>query len=207
MTGSRGFSVVETLVATAIMLTVTGAVFQLLATAVRRSAVWNDDADVHQRARVATEALSAELRRAGAGGESGPLRNRVAAIDPRRVSGPVTASAITVRYVPDGSDLAGVVTATWYFDAQAGVIRREEPGHGDFPVVDAVADVRFEYFDAWSSLALENFGDGPWCAADGVAYDCDVLRIRRVRVTIALRSRLAQPMTVAFEVMPWNLDL
>jgi type II secretory pathway pseudopilin PulG len=191
MKGSRGFSVVEVLVATAIMLTVTGAVFQLLAGAVNRSAVWNDDADLHQRARVAMEAISAELRAAGAGGEHGPLRNQFLVVEPRRPGGVVTASAITVRYVPEGGELSDLVEAAWYFDPTGGVIRRAEIGHGDFPVVDGVQDLTFEYFDAFGSLPL----------------DADPLRIRRVRVTVALRSRLARPMTFAFEVSPWNLDL
>ena len=192
MRNSRGFSVVEILVATAVMLLVSGAVFQMLAGAVRQSAVWNDEADLHQRARVSMEAIAAELRGAGAGGELGPLRNSFPVVEARRPGGPLTASAVTLRYIPDGADVAGLVEATWYFDPQTGVIRRSESGHGDFPVVDGVQALRFEYFDA--------FGE-PW------PLDADSLRIRRVRVTVALRSRLARPITFVFEVTPWNLGL
>jgi len=191
MKDSRGFSIVEVIIAAAIMLMVSGAVFQMLARAVRQSAVWNDDVDMQQRARVAMDAISAELRVAGAGGEQGPLRNQFAVVEPRDPNGAVTPSAITVRYIPEGNDLADLVEAIWYFDSQIGVIRRSEPGHGDFPVVDGVQDLRFEYFDTFGPLAL----------------DGDPLRIRRVRISLALQSRLARPITFVFEVTPWNLDL
>jgi prepilin-type N-terminal cleavage/methylation domain-containing protein len=212
MRGNRGFSLVEVLVASAIMLTITAAVFTLLADAVRRSPLWNDDADVQQRARVAVEAIAAELRRAGAGSADGPLRHVLAVVEPRRVNGAVTVTAVTVRYVPDdapiaGFDIANVSTITMYFDAASGTLRREEPGHGDFPVVDAIDDIRFEYADGSSLLPLELFDDGPPCEAGGITFDCDVLRIRAIRVTVRLRARLGRAITTSFEVAPWNLQL
>ena len=208
MTGSRGFSLVEVIVATAILLAVTGAVFELLAATVRRSPVWNDDADLQQRARVVVEALSAEVRAAGAGGASGPLRAHLAPIEPRGADGELTAAAITVRYVPDGGEAGDLVEAIFVLDERIGVLRRVEPGHGEFPLVDAVERLHVEYFDAAaSSLPLAEFGDGPFCTSGTRTFDCDALRIRRIRVTVGLRSRLAAPLTLTFEVAPWNLGL
>jgi type II secretory pathway pseudopilin PulG len=80
-----------------------------------------------------------------------------------------------------------------------------------------------------AGLPLEIFRDGPWCGAGSTAYDADLLRVRRVRVTLrvqassaamrALGDRFAEPGTshsvwrtvpdvaLTFDVAPRNLDL
>lgn len=111
MKGHAGYSVVELLVATAVMLTATGAVFHLLDDGIARSALWNESADLHQRARVGAEVLSSEIRAAGAGSGRDPLQRFFATVEPRRrTSGAATTAAITLRHVPDHapwSTLAG----------------------------------------------------------------------------------------------------
>ncbi len=220
-----GYSVVELLIATAVMLTAAGAVFRLLDDAVGRSTFWNESADLHQRARVAVDALSYDLRAAGAGSSRGPLQRFFAAIEPRRRTvGAAATTAITLRYVPDhapwstlagplppgdgivsiarhdgcpqatlacgfhagmnavifdstgnwdtvliqstgmdaisvidrpasrgltygaGAEVAQIVETTLYFDPAALVLRREHAGVSDFPLLDNVVDLRFEYF-------------------------------------------------------------
>ena len=44
--------------------------------------------------------------------------------------------------------------------------------------------------DGLASLPIEMFNDGPWCGSGALAYDADLLRIRRVRVTLRLQVSL-----------------
>jgi hypothetical protein len=41
--------------------------------------------------------------------------------------------------------------------------------------------------DGLALLPIDMFNDGPWCGSGPLAYDADLLRIRRVRVTLRLQ--------------------
>ncbi|HEY7474948.1 MAG TPA: hypothetical protein VH679_08050 [Vicinamibacterales bacterium] len=88
-TGARGFSLVESLLALVLLLTVTGAVFGLVNPSSLASRAQPEAIDVQQRARVAIDAIERDLLAAGAGLESGPaagpLVNYFAPIVPRRM--------------------------------------------------------------------------------------------------------------------------
>ena len=104
MKGRNGYTVIELLVATAVLLAATGAVFHLLDDGVGRSALWNEAADLHQRARVGVEALSSEISAAGAGGDVTSLASYLATVEPRRrLSGAASPLSMTVRYAPDNA--------------------------------------------------------------------------------------------------------
>ena len=82
--------------------------------------------------------------------------------------------------------------------------------------------------DGLAPLPLELFSDGPWCGSGAMTYDADLLRVRRVRVTLRLQvsssglrasgDRFANPgtsrsasksvpdVTVTFDVSPRNLE-
>jgi hypothetical protein len=117
----RGFSVVEMLVASAIMITITGAVFSMLNPAQGIYRIEPEVTDIQQRMRVSVDALSKDLLMAGAGTYTGvsasALFNFFAPVMPYRVgdqnddptagiffrpaAGNVNAaSAITLLYVP-----------------------------------------------------------------------------------------------------------
>ncbi|MCM3881279.1 MAG: hypothetical protein ND807_14325 [Vicinamibacterales bacterium] len=66
---ASGFSVVELIVAVAIMLVVTGAIFGLTHPAQAMFQVEPERADMQQRLRIAVEAISRDLMMAGAGGQ------------------------------------------------------------------------------------------------------------------------------------------
>jgi type II secretory pathway pseudopilin PulG len=87
--GERGFSLVESLLALVLLLTVTGAVFGLVNPSALASRTQPEAIDVQQRARVAIDAIQRDLLAAGAGLESGPgvgpLVNYFAPIVPRRM--------------------------------------------------------------------------------------------------------------------------
>lgn len=101
---ARGYSLVELLVAMAVML----AVLASLAAAVHRGLVrtpWlEESADLQQRVRVAAESMAADLRIAGAGGVFGQLALRVPPVLPREAAQAPTVtsgSVLTVRFAPD----------------------------------------------------------------------------------------------------------
>lgn len=103
MTGHRGYTVVELVIATAIMLAMTSAVMTLLHDGLVRTPVLEEASDLHQRARVAADAIAADLRAAGNGTPSGPLSAVLPAVEPRgagAAAGSASADAVTIRYVP-----------------------------------------------------------------------------------------------------------
>jgi len=68
----RGFSLIEALISTALMLAVTSAAFTIMHPATGAFAVEPEAADMQQRLRVAVDLLSKDLAMAGAGAYTGP---------------------------------------------------------------------------------------------------------------------------------------
>jgi type II secretory pathway pseudopilin PulG len=89
MRSDSGFTLVESLVATALMLTVSGAVFALMTPALSGSHAQPEAADMQQRARVAADVIQRDLRMVGAGlgagPQTGPLGRYFAPVVPRRI--------------------------------------------------------------------------------------------------------------------------
>lgn len=113
--GEAGFSLLELLISTAIMLTVTGAIFTLMNPAQGNAQAQPEVADIQQRMRVGTDALFKELIIAGAGPYQGPVTGSLvgffAPILPRRVgtlnadpnvgAGSFHTDRITLTYIPN----------------------------------------------------------------------------------------------------------
>jgi hypothetical protein len=113
--GEAGYSIIELLVSTAIMITVTGAIFSLMNPAQGNAQAQPEVADMQQRMRVGNETLFREVMMAGAGTYQGPvtgsLINFFAPVLPRRVgdvnpdpvigAGSFTTDRITLAYVPN----------------------------------------------------------------------------------------------------------
>jgi hypothetical protein len=110
--GESGYSLIELLVSTAIMITVTGAIFSLMNPAQGNAQTQPEVADMQQRMRVGNETLFKELVMAGAGpyqgAVTGSLVNFFAPILPRRVGrlNPDAATVfrddtITLTYIPN----------------------------------------------------------------------------------------------------------
>jgi hypothetical protein len=107
-----GYSLVELLVSSAIMITITGAIFSLVTPSQGTSKAQPEVSDVQQRSRVGSDTLFKELVMAGAGpyqgSTTGSLINYFAPILPRRTGrinpDPVTtfrSDAITLTYIPN----------------------------------------------------------------------------------------------------------
>ncbi len=107
-----GYSLIELLVSSAIMITVTGAIFSLVNPAQGTSQTVPEVSDLQQRARVGSDVLFKELLMAGAGTYQGPVRSPLVSlfspILPRR-NGHIApdpynvfkTDAITVTYIPN----------------------------------------------------------------------------------------------------------
>jgi hypothetical protein len=114
---------VESLVATALMLTVAGAAFALVGPGLTGSHVQPEAADVQQRLRVATEALQRDLRLAGAGfgadKDAGSLGRFFASVLPRRIGRQGADSYTTVR--DDAISIIYAADSLWQTTAPDGL--------------------------------------------------------------------------------------
>lgn len=107
---SRGFTLIEVLIAALVMATVIGAVFAVFHPTHGTFQAQPEASDLQQRLRVGSEALTRDLMMAGAGTYAGPstgtLMRFFAPIVPARpgsigqMTGPAQSDALTVMYVP-----------------------------------------------------------------------------------------------------------
>lgn len=196
---SAGFTLVELLIAMLLTLVVTAALFALVDPATGGFHAQPEAADVHQRLRVAVDALTRDLLAAGAGVAPGGAP----AVAPYRV-GPLASDVDAgVAYRPGVVSVTFIASsgtrATWrtYYlriDPDPPQMMRYDGVATDLPVVDHVAALDFAFFDA-DGLALDPavLSDGPWRASDpdiGL-FDADLLRIRRVRVRLRVEAAVA----------------
>ena len=195
-----GFTVAELLIATAITLTVTLALLEVVDRARASFQAQPERSDMHQRLRVAVDAITRDLMQAGAGLEpfiAAPVMPyRIGARDNDPDLGVLYRSdAISVLYVPAGEST--VVSHTYYAknDSGAGTFQlmHYDGASTDLPVVDHVVRLRFEYFDNGSSLLDSTvLQDGPWTPDEPGApmFDADLLQIRRIRVSLRVQAAL-----------------
>jgi hypothetical protein len=112
LASQSGYSLVELLVSSAILITVTGSIFSLVAPAQKTSQAQPEVADLQQRMRIGADTLFKELMMAGAGpyqgATTGSLVNFFAPILPRRTGrqnpdpvGVFRPDVITLTYVPN----------------------------------------------------------------------------------------------------------
>ncbi len=355
----RGFTLTELLVSTAIMLTVTGAIFSLMNPAQGSAQAQPEVADMQQRMRVAADTLFKELVMAGAGTYQGQVRGSLinyfapllprrtgrTSPDPSRGAGSFSSDKISIAYVPNTysqthltaempdtsaelkvagqshcpqgqwlcgfkvgmavtifdnngnfdnftitevqsaaghlqhrgqifsrryppntSTISEINAYTYYLDRTTNQLRRYDGADSDVPIVDNVADLRFEYFGdpqpprspkpepgvanclydqlgnylnlpvltatdgSLAALPASILTDGPvYCGGGTNEYDPDLLRIRKVRVTLRMQAataamragpdvtgtvragaggeRSVRDYILSFEVAPRNLNL
>jgi prepilin-type N-terminal cleavage/methylation domain-containing protein len=103
--GEAGFSLIEMMVSTAVLLLVTGTVFSLLSPSTTTYKAQPEAADMQQRMRVGTNALSQDLVMAGAGTYSGlavgTLLSYFAPVVPYKLGTFINDIADGVTYRPD----------------------------------------------------------------------------------------------------------
>ena len=204
----------ELLIASAITVTLMGTVLGMTRPLQYLFDMQPEYADVHQRLRVAVDALTKDLL--GAAPPVMPYRAGVRRHDP--AAGVFyRADAITLVPVPgDGPD---VRPHTYYVrnDPATGTaqLMRYDGYESDLPVADHVVGLEFDYFGAdGAPLPAAVFQDGPWFPddQDRNRFDMDLLRIRRVGVTLRVRPapvrlrHLLSAREIRFDVAPRNLN-
>jgi len=163
-----GYTLIELVVGAAVMLVVTSGIFAVLQNGLGSSALWNESADLHQRARVAAQVLATELNAAGAGTPKGGLINVLPPVEPRRRGYATASTAVTTRYVPENAtwstlaaDLAPnmslatiavhpgcrVGSSACGFGAGTDVILFDEAGNWDLASVESVGTATLELGD------------------------------------------------------------
>jgi hypothetical protein len=201
MRSAAGFTIVEMVIATALTLLLTAALFGLVDPARGGFQAQPEAADMHQRLRVAVDALTRDLLMAGAGIAPGAAP----AVVPYRVGRLASDVDTAVLYRP------GVITVTYIRSSESGPTSRtyylrDDPAtdapqlmrydgiETDLPVVDHVVGLDFAYFDEGQTrLDPAVLQDGPWAPSDPDVgmFDADLLRIRRVRVVLRVEAALA----------------
>jgi hypothetical protein len=160
-------------------------------------------AEMHQRLRSGVHAIERDVLRAGS--PIMPYRQGARRSDPS-LGVFYRDDTLTVVSAP-WRDAAGT-SDTYYLrrDSVAGVsqLMHYDGAETDAPVVDHVVHLAFEYFAAdGGEIDPATFQDGPWSPGDVSigAFDADLLKIRRVRVTLrvqAARATLRGPAGVLF---------
>jgi prepilin-type N-terminal cleavage/methylation domain-containing protein len=207
-----GFTLVEMLVATTIMLAITGAVFQLLNPAQGTFQTQPEVSDMQQRMRVGVDTLYKDLVMAGAGSylgaSSGSLANYFAPIMPYRIGDQASdpksnvfwrPDAITMVYVPPTPSQTTIRDAMPKNSTELKVQAQDYcPGGQQNDLCDFEEGMRVIIFDttgAWDPITITNVQD----AALHLGYDGDLskaygtdAKITQVRTaTYYLRTDLA----------------
>lgn len=111
MNRSHGYTVVELLVASAVMLVALAGITGAIHAAILRVPWLEESTELQQRTRAAVESMASELRAAGAGELAGPLAGRFASVLPRHAAAaPAVASnaVVTIRYAPVDAAVASL---------------------------------------------------------------------------------------------------
>ena len=192
---TAGFTLVEVLIATGIVLAALGVVLPLADGAQATFHAQGEVADMHQRLRASITLLVTDLRAARAVRpyRTGALRDdSVAGVFYR-------ADTITVSSVPTTAPEVET-TRTYYLKSDPSTMTFElmqyDGDSTDLPAVEHVVGLAFEYFgDATSTggpLATLDAGqltDGPWLEdASRRRYDADLLHVRQVGIHLRLES-------------------
>jgi prepilin-type N-terminal cleavage/methylation domain-containing protein len=217
MMRERGFSLVELLVAMAIMLVAMAAVFGLIDPAHGTFHAELERIEMQQRVRASADAIFNEVLVAGAGGA-------VPAVAPFRrgernpdAAGLAYGDRLSVSYVPFDAGAGQAETVTFWLraDADEGTqLMRYDGRQSDVPLADHLSNLRFDYFGGdGAAIDRSRFTDGPWLtAAGGQTFDADLQAIRRVRITLRVspvRVIIRAPLPdleVAMDVSLRNLE-
>jgi len=193
---NTGFTMVETLLATALSMAVIGAILTVINPAQMMFRAQGDAADLHQRLRAAADTMAADVRAA-------------TAVRPYRIGTTRDDAAIGVYYRPDTLTVLGVPSAPLALDADASrtyylksaspsgtfQLMQYDGGLSDLPMLDHVVRLSVEYFgrsmpgEPLVRLEPQALVDGPWTEdAQHRVFDADLLRVRELRVLLRLEG-------------------
>jgi hypothetical protein len=112
--------------------------------------------------------------------------------------------AVTAEALGPGSVVTELLVRGYMHDPAARQLRYFDGDATIQTVVDGVTGWAVRYYDALGELPLEVFMDGPWRGSGATLFDADLLRVRRVRVTLTLAMG-SQTYQAAMDVSPRNL--
>jgi len=188
-TGESGFSLVELLISTAIMLVVTGAIFNLMNPAQGNAQAQPEAADIQQRMRVSTDALFKELIIAGAGPYQGPITGSLmgffAPILPRKIDDPATGTGsfspdkITITYIPNSYSQTTITSAMPDASAELKVADQPNCPQGEqlcgFSIgMDVIIFDTAGHFDLFTITQVQNSAGHLQHRDDTLSYPYDV---------------------------------
>jgi hypothetical protein len=133
----------------------------------------------------------------------------VAAVDPGRAL--LTPAAPLSRPYAAGARVALAAIRTYHLDRTTERLMTYDGDRSDLPLVDHVVDMRVAYV-AEAPLGLlttSQLADGPFMGESPNRFDADLLRVRRVRITLRLQSespsRGAVDLETTIDVAPPNM--
>jgi prepilin-type N-terminal cleavage/methylation domain-containing protein len=183
MMRARGFTMIELVVATALLLVLVAAVFSAIRGAPEALAVQSETADMHQRLRVAAGTLMKDLV---ASSGVRPYRWGGTSADPPGTFKTDTITAVgtsTTTYWLKTDDVAAAYQLMSYAGGTS----------ADVPVVDHVVALTFEYFAAGLvPLSASELTDGPWLpdASAATRWDADLARVRMIAIALRVQSAI-----------------
>lgn len=111
-----------------------------------------------------------------------------------------------------GAVVAPIEVRHYYLDGGRRQLRRYDGWRGDFPLLDGTAALAFRFFGGAAAagdpcgggrpdaqrgrleeIPLDRFADGPWCGPAGSPFDADLLRVRAIRVEVAVAGAAGGP--------------
>jgi hypothetical protein len=138
----------------------------------------------------------------------------------------IPAAPLTRAY-PAGARVALVTVRVYHFDAASKRLMVYDGDRSDLPLIDRVAEMRVSYLldprpDALVSIPLTDLGgtapapvtlaqlsDGPLAGEAPDRFDADLLRVRRVRITLRLQADAASgagvDLEASIDVAPRNM--
>lgn len=136
----------------------------------------------------------------------------IAAVD--AAAGLVAPAAPLSRAYAAGARVTAVTLRNYYIDRPGKRLMIYDGDRSDMPLVDHVVDLRFEYVADLGPgvpglLTEAQLTDGPFRGESPNRFDADLLRVRRIRVTIRLESesgdRSVRDLETTIEVAPPNM--
>ena len=203
----------ELLVASAITVTLMGTGLGVVRPLQHLFGTQPESADMHQRMRASVDAIARDLMIAAS--PVMPYRSGLYRHDP---SLGVFYRSDTITLLPIAWSDPGT-SHTYYVkkDSVTAIpqLMRYDGRESDVPLADHVTGLSLEYFgEDGAPFTPAMFQDGPWFPdeTDRNRFDTDLLRIRRVRVTLRVQPmsrglrRLLPDREIRFDVAPRNLS-
>jgi hypothetical protein len=193
---TAGFTIVELLIASAIIMVIVGAILSVVTPAQTMVRAQGEVSDLHQRFRAGAETIGADVRAARA---VRPYRVGATRDDPS-IGVFYRADTLTVLGVPASPlSLDADASRTYYLKQVAGSdfsqLMQYDGGLSDLPMLDHVVRLSFDYYGFAASggplvrLEPSTLVDGPWSQDVGQRlFDTDLLRLREVRVLLRLEG-------------------